>query len=130
MTQPDEISTLLWVTIVADAETPDEYLPFVGRVIGFPRALVNLISNDPLKPSRLYKAWGYRRLNPSTNEPEFVLRPKLDQATRDMVLAVADPGSETYIRRAAEIMILTYEMPPVLVRELIRDIATYARPLP
>lgn len=117
------IEQLQFVTLVSDEDTPNQYLPLVGKVVGVPPDMVNPLPTDP-GPWTLYGIRGYARTNPVTGGKEWVMTDLLDRTTRQVMNRLPGPagwtlneGARTYrdiARRLLELRVPAEEVRTLL----------------
>jgi hypothetical protein len=127
MTLPGAFSSLQWVAMVADADTPAESLPLNGRVVGLRPADTAGMGSGPDNPGELFGVRGYPRAGGPTGT-EFLMVAKIPAATVAAFNVIPGPqgwivpASRTTFANVGRALIDTYDLAPSLVLGALGDL--------
>lgn len=127
MTLPGAFSTLQWVSLVADADTPAESAPLAGRVVGLRPADTAGMGSGPDNPGELFGVRGYPRAGGPTGT-EYVMVPKIPAAIVAAFTTIPGPqgwivpASRTTFANIGRALIDTHGIPASLVLGALGDL--------
>lgn len=97
MTAPLSIVDLVWIRLIADANTPADVRQYHNKEIGLPSAALAGMGSSDQNPGVLAGIWGWRR-DPVTPgvAAEWVMAPRIPAPTVTQFMTI--PGPEGWIR--------------------------------